>query len=76
MFITLQFPLFDNRYLQPSFNRTERPKWPTPAEDDKIRYFGQILNRTSEYLGPWDDEKKYCNARALSMPAFLKISSS
>lgn len=65
MFLTLQFPLFDHRYMQPTPNRTERPNWPEPGGNDRLRYFGEIFNRTKPYLGPWDDEKKYCNARSV-----------
>ena len=65
MFITLQFPLFDYRYIQANPNRTERPNWPEPGGNDRLRYFGEIFNRTKPYLGPWDDEKKYCNARSV-----------
>jgi len=65
MFITLQFPLFDYRFIKPNPNRTERPNWPEPGKNDRIRYFGEILDRTKPYLGPWDDEKKYCNIRSV-----------
>ena len=65
MFITLQFPLFDNRYLQHQSNRVERPKWPVPTEKEQVRYIGEIFNRNIPYLGPWDDEKKYCNAKSV-----------
>src|SRR3954469_15616747 len=69
MFITLQFPLFDRRYLLADTNRTEKPAWPTPMERDRIRYFGEIISRNKdnkkEYKGPWDDEKKYCNIRSV-----------
>lgn len=62
MFITLQFPLFDYRFFKADPNKTERPKWPEPGSNDRVRYFGEILGRNKKYLGPWDDEKKYCNA--------------
>src|SRR4051812_10787601 len=69
MFITLQFPLFDHRHLLADASRTEKPEWPTPMEQDRIRYFGEIITRNKdtkkEYKGPWDDEKKYCNARSV-----------
>ena len=65
MFITLQFPLFDYRYIKVHPTRTERPNWPQPAATDRIRYFGAILDRNKPYLGPWDDEKKYCNAHSV-----------
>lgn len=65
MFITLQFPLFDYRYIKVHSTRTERPNWPQPATTDRIRYFGAILDRNKPYLGPWDDEKKYCNAHSV-----------
>ena len=62
MFITLQFPLFDYRFFKADPNKTERPKWPEPGSNDRVRYFGEILGRNKKYLGPWDDEMKYCNA--------------
>lgn len=62
MFITLQFPLFDYRFFKADPNKTERPQWPEPGSNDRVRYFGEILGRNKKYLGPWDDEKKYCNA--------------
>lgn len=62
MFITLQFPLFDYRFFKADPNKTERPKWPEPGSKDRVRYFGEILGRNKKYLGPWDDEKKYCSA--------------
>ncbi|MBX3254047.1 MAG: toll/interleukin-1 receptor domain-containing protein [Chitinophagaceae bacterium] len=62
MFITLQFPLFDRRFFEVDPNRTEKPKWPEPGMNDRVRYFGDVLSRNKPYLGPWDDEKKYCNA--------------
>ncbi len=62
MFITLQFPLFDRRFFEADPNRTEKPKWPEPGKNDRVRYFGDVFNRNNRYLGPWDDEKKYCNA--------------
>ncbi|HRP57785.1 toll/interleukin-1 receptor domain-containing protein [Agriterribacter sp.] len=62
MFITLQFPLFDYRFFKTDPNKTERPKWPEPGNNARVRYFGEILGRNKKYLGPWDDEKKYCNA--------------
>ena len=65
MFITLQFPLFDNRYFLTDVNRTSKPEWPTPQPRDRVRYFGQVLDRHQQYLGPWDDEKKYCNAHSV-----------
>src|SRR3954470_24659689 len=69
MFITLQFPLFDRRYLLADVSRTEKPEWPTPMERDRIRYFGEVISRNKdskkEYKGPWDDEKKYCNVRSV-----------
>ncbi len=65
MFITLQFPLFDYRYIKAQPNRTDRPNWPEPGDNDRIRYFGEIFGRNKPYLGPWDDEKKYCNARSV-----------
>lgn len=65
MLITLQFPLFDNRYIVADTNRTERPEWPTPQQRDRVRYFGEIIDRKQKYLGPWDDEKKYCTAHSV-----------
>jgi hypothetical protein len=65
MFITLQFPLFDYRYIKVNPTRSERPNWPQPANTDRIRYFGEILDRNKPYFGPWDDEKKYCNAHSV-----------
>ena len=65
MFLTLQFPLFDYRYIKTDPNRIARPNWPEPAKHDRIRYFGEIFDRKTPYLGPWDDEKKYCNARSV-----------
>lgn len=65
MFITFQFPLFDNRYFLTDVNRTLRPEWPTPQQHDRVRYFGEVIGRGQQYLGPWDDEKKYCNAHSV-----------
>ncbi len=65
MFLTLQFPLLDYRYLKVEPNRIERPNWPEPGDDERLRYFGEIFSRNNPYLGPWDDEKKYCNARSV-----------
>ncbi|HRQ51109.1 MAG TPA: hypothetical protein PLR74_11270, partial [Agriterribacter sp.] len=65
MFITLQFPLFDYRFFKADPNKTERPKWPEPGSNARVRYFGEILGRNKQYLGPWDDEKKYCNAASV-----------
>jgi hypothetical protein len=62
MFITIQYPLFDYRYIKDIPNRDERPNWPEPDKDDYVRYVGEIFDRNKPYLGPWDDEKKYCNA--------------
>jgi hypothetical protein len=62
MFITLQFPLFDYRFFEADPKRKETPKWPEPGKKDRVRYFGDILDRNKPYLGPWDDEKKYCSA--------------
>jgi hypothetical protein len=65
MFITLQFPLFDYRFIKANPNRTARPDWTEPKKNDRVRYFGEIFDRTKPYLGPYDDEKKYCNARSV-----------
>jgi len=65
MFITLQFPLFDNRHIFADPNRTIKPEWPTPDQNDRVRYFGEIIDRKKKYLGPWDDEKKYCTAHSV-----------
>ncbi len=65
MFITLQFPLFDYRYIKANPNRPEKPRWQEPGENERIRYFGNIFGRNIPYNGPWDDEKKYCNARSV-----------
>ena len=63
MFVTLQLPLFDSRYLNPKPNRFEKPSWNDANIQGHIRYFGQILENEDEFLGPWDGEKKYCNAK-------------
>ena len=65
MFLTIQFPLFDKRYLLADSNRAEKPNWPKPEQHEKVRYFGEILERTKKYEGPWDDEKRYCDARSV-----------
>jgi TIR domain len=65
MFITLQFPLFDYRYIKTNPNRPDKPRWQEPGENERIRYFGNIFGRNIPYYGPWDDEKKYCNARSV-----------
>lgn len=62
MFLTLQIPLFDYRFFESAPQRTERPKWPEPGPKERIRYFGEVVDRNTRYVGPWDDEKKYCNA--------------
>lgn len=62
MFLTLQIPLFDYRFFESAPQRTERPKWPEPGPKERIRYFGEVVDRNARYVGPWDDEKKYCNA--------------
>lgn len=67
MFITLQFPLFDYRYVKADPNRTEKPNWSDAGRNgnSRVRYFGEIFDRKTPYLGPWDDEKKYCNAKSV-----------
>jgi TIR domain-containing protein len=65
MFLTIQFPLLDFRFLQVAMGRTERPKWPDPNQKEIARYFGQIIDRGVRYYGPWDDEKRYSNARGV-----------
>ncbi len=65
MFITLQFPLFDYRFFEVDPNRTQSPKWPEPGDKARVRYFGTIIGRNTPYIGPWDDEKKYCNASSV-----------
>lgn len=62
MFLTLQFPLFDYRFFESAPQRPERPKWPEPGPKERIRYFGEVIDRNTRYIGPWDDEKKYCTA--------------
>ena len=62
MFITLQFPLFDYRFVKAEPNRADRPSWPEPDDKERIRYFGKVIGRHTPYKGPWDDEKKYCDA--------------
>lgn len=62
MFITLQFPLFDYRFVKADPYRADRPSWPEPNDKERIRYFGRIFGRHTPYKGPWDDEKKYCDA--------------
>jgi len=62
MFLTLQIPLFDYRFFESAPQRAERPKWPEPGPKERIRYFGEVVDRNTRYVGPWDDEKKYCNA--------------
>lgn len=63
MFITLQFPLVDFRLLKANPDVVKKPSWPEPEDDDRMRYFGQVISRRKTYFGPWDDEKKYCDAR-------------
>ena len=63
MFITIQFPLFDNRFLTNDPTRNKKPDWLELDNKASIRYFGQIIDRDNEYYGPWDDEKKYIRAR-------------
>lgn len=67
MFITIQFPLFDYRYMKADPNRTEKPNWANAGSigNNHVRYFGEIFDRKTPYLGPWDDEKKYCNAKSV-----------
>ena len=67
MFITIQFPLFDYRYMKADPNRTEKPNWANAGSNgnNRVRYFGEIFDRKTPYLGPWDDEKKYCNAKSV-----------
>lgn len=67
MFITIQFPLFDYRYIKANPNRTEKPNWSNAggSGNNRVRYFGEIFDRNTPYLGPWDDEKKYCNAKSV-----------
>jgi|GEM_PF-5987297 len=67
MFITIQFPLFDYRYMKANPNRTEKPNWSDAGRNgnNRVRYFGEIFDRKTPYLGPWDDEKKYCNAKSV-----------
>lgn len=62
MFITLQFPIIDYRFLQFDFIRTKRPNWPNAEKNDYVRYIGHIFDRRPPYLGPYDGEKKYCSA--------------
>ncbi len=62
MLITLQFPLFDARYLRLELIRIERPDWTGPAPKDRVRYMGEIIESNGTYRGPWDGEKKYCSA--------------
>lgn len=70
MFITIQFPLFDYRYIKANPNRTEKPNWSNAGgtNNKRVRYFGEIFDRNTPYLGPWDDEKKYCNAKSVINP--------
>ncbi|MGN6298521.1 MAG: toll/interleukin-1 receptor domain-containing protein [Ginsengibacter sp.] len=67
MFITIQFPLFDYRYMKADPRRTEKPNWSDAGRNgnNRVRYFGEIFDRKTPYLGPWDDEKKYCNAKSV-----------
>jgi hypothetical protein len=67
MFITIQFPLFDYRYMKADPRRTEKLNWSDAGRNgnNRVRYFGEIFDRKTPYLGPWDDEKKYCNARSV-----------
>ena len=66
MFLTLQFPFVDYRYLQNKPSKLEKPNWPDPDPDiEKILYFGRIFNRNIPYKGPWDGEKLYCNVKSV-----------
>ena len=65
MFITIQFSLLDYRLIQENSNRFDRPKWPEPKEKEIVRYFGQVLGRDDKVTGPWDGDKRYCDARGV-----------
>ncbi|MEO6916193.1 MAG: hypothetical protein ABI151_11515, partial [Chitinophagaceae bacterium] len=65
MFITLQYPLFDNRLLTNDLTRSLQPDWQEPHAKSQVRYFGEIMTRDHQYLGPWDDEKMYCRSNSV-----------
>lgn len=62
MFLTIQFPLFDNRFYQADPKRNPNPNWAKHHKRARIRYFGEIADRKGVYIGPYDDEKQYCTA--------------
>ena len=66
MFITIQFPFVDYRYLQDNPVKLDKPRWPDPDPGKgNMIYFGRIFNRSVPYKGPWDDQKRYCNAKGV-----------
>ena len=66
MFITVQIPLVDYRSLQDVPTKLDLPDWPDPdPEEDKMLYFGKIFNSSSQYIGPWDGEKRYCDVSSV-----------
>jgi len=58
MFITLQFPLFDNRHIFADPNRTIKPEWPTPMQNERVRYFGEINTPKKKIITTRGTEKK------------------
>ncbi len=64
MFLGLQLPLTDARPFVPEQTfRLPRPAWPPTLYGEHIHGFGSIRSHTSNAIGPWLGDHRYCSAK-------------